>query len=85
MRVDLALKYLCLARSRSLVKSLCEDDLLRINGRPAKPSTSLHPDDVVSITSPNGVTTIVVLEIPQRQMSKADAAGCYRVVDGDAS
>ncbi|MDH3214778.1 MAG: S4 domain-containing protein [Candidatus Krumholzibacteria bacterium] len=81
MRIDLVLKYLCLARSRSLVKSLCERNAIWLNGRPAKPSSDLHVKDRVTIETRSGTLTVSVVNVPQKQLSKAVAPTYYEVVD----
>jgi ribosomal 50S subunit-recycling heat shock protein len=77
MRVDLALKYLCLVKSRSLVKHLCDDESLWVNGRLAKPSVTLRPGDRVTLRYPHRTLTIEVLAVPQRQLSRGAAAEHY--------
>lgn len=80
MRVDLALKYLCLAKSRSSVKTLCDQEAVAVNNRPAKPSTTLHVDDEVAIQYPSHTLTIKIQQIPDKQLSKAAAPSYYRVI-----
>ena len=80
MRVDLALKYLCLVKSRSSVKSLCASNGVRINDKPAKPSASLHVGDRVAIDYSSRTVTIELVDIPGKQLSKTDAPSFYRVV-----
>ncbi len=81
MRIDLALKYLCLAKSRSAVKSMCEKNALWVNDRPAKPSSTLHVEDQVRIATPSWILTISLLNIPEKQLSKTAAPAYYRVID----
>lgn len=78
MRVDLALKYLCLVKSRSSVKHLCDDGALLVNDHPVKPSTPLRTGDEVSIRFPNRVLTIELLDVPEKQLSKSLSASYYR-------
>lgn len=80
MRIDLALKYLCLVKSRSSVRSLCEKGAIRLNDRPAKPSSNLQVTDSVSIALPAGTLTISLLNVPQKQLSKTVAPAYYAVV-----
>ena len=81
MRIDLALKYLCLAKSRSAVKTMCDMNAVNVNGRPAKPSSPLHVDDTVRITTPAWTLTISLLSIPEKQLSKTTAPAYYRVIE----
>ena len=84
MRVDLALKYLCLAKSRSAVKSMCEKNALWINDRSAKASSTVHVDDRIRIATSAWMMTISLLTIPEKQLSKTAAPAYYRVVDREA-
>jgi len=77
MRVDLALKYLCLAKSRSGVKQLCDSESLLINDRPAKASATLHDGDRVTIRYPHRTLTVEVRSVPEKQLSRAAAAEHY--------
>lgn len=81
MRIDLALKYLCLAKSRSAVKSMCEKNALWVNDHPAKPSSTLHVEDHVRIATSSWTLTISLLNIPEKQLSKTAAPAYYRVID----
>lgn len=77
MRVDLALKYLCLVKSRSGVKHLCDDGSLRVNDRPVKASASLRAGDRVTIEYPHGALTIEVIRVPERQLSRQVSVTYY--------
>jgi ribosomal 50S subunit-recycling heat shock protein len=81
MRVDLALKYLCLAKSRSQVKALCDKKAVWVNDRLSKPSSTLHIDDRVRIETPTQTLTISLLSIPEKQLSKTAAPAYYRVIE----
>ena len=81
MRIDLALKYLCLAKSRSAVKTLCDRHALWLNDREAKPSSSVHINDRVRMETPSATRVISLLDIPEKQLSKIDAPAYYRVID----
>jgi ribosomal 50S subunit-recycling heat shock protein len=81
VRVDLALKYLCLAKSRSAVKTLCDEQAVWVNGRPVKPSGIVHVGDTVRIPTAGGLLTITLLMVPEKQLSKATAPTYYRVVE----
>lgn len=80
MRIDLALKYLCLTKSRSSVRTLCDTDALQINGRSAKPSHILHVGDRITVERRDTSLTIEVVTVPDKQLSKAQARKYYNVV-----
>jgi ribosomal 50S subunit-recycling heat shock protein len=85
MRVDLALKYLCLVKSRSSVKQLCDDGAVVVNGHPAKPSASLRPGDKIAIGFPHRSLVIELLLVPEKQLSKAVARTYYRTISDTGS
>ena len=77
MRVDLALKYLCLVKSRSSVRHLCGDGALLVNDHPVKPSATLRVGDKVKIRSPHRTITIELLSVPDKQLSKSVSSTYY--------
>ncbi|MBP2680667.1 MAG: ribosome-associated heat shock protein [Candidatus Krumholzibacteriota bacterium] len=80
MRVDLALKYLCLVKSRSSVKQLCDDGAVQVNDHPAKPSATLRPGDRIAIGYSHRTLTIELLLVPEKQLSKPLARTYYRTI-----
>ena len=86
MRIDLALKYLCLVKSRSSVKHLCDDGALRVNDHPVKPSSTLRVGDTISIRFPHRTMIIQLLSVPERQLSKSGSLAYYtKLAGGDTS
>lgn len=83
MRVDLALKYLCLVKSRSLVKTLCDKEAIIVNRRPAKASTTLHRNDRITLLLPRRTLSVTLIDVPQKQLSRADAPAYYRISSVD--
>lgn len=79
MRIDLALRYLCIARSRSSVKTLCDDDAILVNDQPVRASTTLRENDRVTIRRKRGTSTWTILRVPEKQLSKVAAREYYRV------
>ena len=80
MRVDLALKYLCLVKSRSSVKHLCDDDSVRVNDHPVKPSATLRTGDRITIRFPHRTLTVELVVVPERQLSKSAAPAYYEKI-----
>jgi len=87
MRIDLALKYLCLAKSRSGVKTLCDKSAITVNSQAAKASTTVRVGDRISVVYPASgerparTLTIELTDIPARQASKAKAPSYYDVIE----
>jgi len=81
MRIDRALKYLCLAKTRSSLRSLFDQNAITINDRAAKPSSNLHEGDVVTIHFGSRRLALRLLDVPERQKSKTAAPRCYEVLE----
>lgn len=80
MRLDIVLKYLCLAKSRSIAKTLCDDGFVHINGAVAWASATVRVGDAIVIRAPGRSLSIKIVEVPARQVGKTDAPRHYRVV-----
>ena len=80
MRIDLLLKALCLAKTRSQARKGCDAGRVTLNGARAKPSAEARAGDVVEIRYPRKVLAVEVLETPAGQISRRDAARYYRVL-----
>lgn len=80
MRVDLTLKYLCLVKSRSSVKHLCDDESVLVNDQPAKPAATLRAGDKITIHFPHRTLTIGLVAVPERQLSKSAAPAYYEKI-----
>lgn len=80
VRIDLLLKSLCLAKTRSQAHKGCESGSVSVNGRKAKPSTEVRAGDVVEVRRPRAVTAVEILEIPAGQVSRRDRDRYVRVI-----
>jgi len=81
MRIDLVLKHLCLAKSRSIVKGWCERDLVLINGNTARASSTVRPGDQLTIYYPSRTLIIDLHTVPSKQLSKTTAPEYYEEVE----
>ena len=79
MRIDVFLKKICVAKSRSSAAKLCDEGKVLINGRPAKSSKEVKVDDEVRVTLGSQELTFSVLALPEGNISKAQAPSCYRL------
>ena len=81
MRVDLTLKFLCIVKSRSIAKSLCEENAVLVNGKPAKSSSPVRAGDLVKIhLRPDRDFLFKLVEVPEKQLSKSVAPTYYEPV-----
>ena len=85
MRIDVLLKHLCLAKSRSLVKGWCERGLVAINGARARASATVREGDRVTIQYASRTVTVELRDIPTGQVSKARAPDYYVEVDSNGA
>jgi ribosomal 50S subunit-recycling heat shock protein len=59
---------------------MCEAGAVKLNGARAKSAHVVRGEDELSIRQRGKVTTVKVLEVPTKQVSKAQAASLYEVV-----
>jgi ribosomal 50S subunit-recycling heat shock protein len=86
VRLDVALKHLCLVKSRSSAKSLCDAGRVLVDGVPARAASGLRVGHLVVIHYPRRSIRIEIRAVPERQLSKARSRQCYVLLDaqGDA-
>ena len=77
MRIDLLLKYLCLVKSRSSAKNLCGKGDVHIDGRAVRPSATAKEGDRLTIINRSGTLEVKVLQLPDKQLSRALAPDYY--------
>lgn len=80
MRVDKFLKVARILKKRTLSKELADQERVLINGKVAKPSSTLAINDEVEIFFGNKVIKIKILGIA-KQASKADASNLYEILE----
>ena len=81
MRIDLTLKYLCLVKTRSIAKTLCDDGRVRVDGDSVRPSQRVAENCRITIHYRAGTVTVELLQLPQKQLSKSAAVDYYRRVE----
>ncbi|UCH83184.1 MAG: hypothetical protein JSW50_12065 [Candidatus Latescibacterota bacterium] len=81
MRIDLALKYLCILKSRSSAKHLCHDNAILVNDLPVKPSASVRTGDKITIRFPTRALTIRLRDVPAKQLSRTLAPTYFERLD----
>jgi ribosomal 50S subunit-recycling heat shock protein len=81
MRIDLALKHLCLVKSRSSAKSLCDNHKVLVDGNTVRASHRVGAGDRITIHFRARTLTVELLETPRKQLSKSSAVDYYRPVE----
>jgi ribosome-associated heat shock protein Hsp15 len=76
MRIDQYLKKTSIFKKRTEAKIMCERQLIKLNGRPSKPSTSVMIGDCIEIETPHGIKQMRVLQLPTGNVRK-DQRGLY--------
>ena len=80
MRLDLFLKSSRLCLRRTLAQKMCEAGLVLVNGKVAKPATTVNAGDELSLRRGETITKVRVLRLPSaRQTSRSDASSLYEI------
>ena len=81
MRVDLVLKYLCLVKSRSMAKTLCDRGQVFVDGRAVRASAGVGEGSRITVQLKARTFSVELVQVPQKQLSKTSAVDYYRPVD----
>jgi ribosomal 50S subunit-recycling heat shock protein len=81
LRLDLFLKCVCLAKSRSLASKGIDEGRVLLNGARTKASREVKPGDVLEISSRATIKKIKILEVPKGQVSKDASRDFYELLD----
>jgi len=81
VRLDLALKHLCLVKSRSSAKAMCDAGNVLVDGAPARAASALRAGHLVVIQYPRRSVRLEIRVVPERQLSKARSRQCYVILD----
>jgi ribosome-associated heat shock protein Hsp15 len=76
-RVDRWLWAVRLTKTRPDAAAACRGGHVRVNGRPAKPSTMVSPGDEVRAHVGERTRVVDVVRVIQKRVGAADAATCY--------
>ena len=72
LRLDLFLKRTGLVKRRSLAATLCDNEYVNINGRPAGPGKAVKVGDRVQIQYARKKVLVEVTGIPGKQIRKGE-------------
>ena len=80
MRLDKYLKVSRLIKRRTLANKACDTQRISVNGKIAKASYDVKPDDVIEITLGMRTLKVRVLDIKEHTL-KNDAVLLYEVIE----
>jgi ribosomal 50S subunit-recycling heat shock protein len=80
MRLDLFLKVSRLVPRRSLAQEMCQAGAVRVNGARAKSAREVRAGDLIAIRQRGRLTTARVIEVPVKQVSRAQASSLYEII-----
>ncbi len=81
MRIDQLLKKLCLIKTRSIAKNACDKNLVKINNKIAKASSTINESDVIEYEIYGYRNVIKIETIPTGNVSKAKAPEFYTIIE----
>jgi ribosomal 50S subunit-recycling heat shock protein len=81
LRLDLFLKRTGLVKRRSLAATLCDNEYVNVNGRPAGPGKSVKAGDRVQIRYARKKVLVEITGIPGKQIRKGEN---YTVLNEEA-
>jgi ribosome-associated heat shock protein Hsp15 len=76
-RIDAWLKMVCLFKHRTEATEACKGGHVKINGQRVKPAATVREDDVVEFYAGDRFRKVVVMVVPDKQLSKEDARTAY--------
>lgn len=76
-RVDRWLWSVRLAKTRPDAAEACRGGQVRVNGRPAKPATTVSPGDEVRARIGHATRVVEVVRVIHQRVGAADAVTCY--------
>ncbi|NLT12409.1 MAG: RNA-binding S4 domain-containing protein [Clostridiaceae bacterium] len=79
MRLDKFLKVSRVIKRRTVANDICQVGRVKINGKDAKPSSTVKVGDRIDVTFGNGVTAIRVLAVKET-VKKEDASSLYEII-----
>jgi ribosomal 50S subunit-recycling heat shock protein len=77
MRLDVYLASARVLKTRSLVKSAVDENMVYLNGRSAKAAANIKIDDIIEVDTPRFYKKIKVLAMPVKNMPKAMASTLF--------
>lgn len=82
MRLDKYLKVSRIIKRRTVAKEVCEGDRVSINGKVAKPSTTVKEGDIIEIQFANRSLKARIVNIVEH-VKKENAKEMYEILEGE--
>lgn len=82
MRLDKYLKVSRIIKRRTVAKDVCENGRVSINGKVAKPSTTVKEDDIIEIQFANQLLKARIINIANH-VNKEEAKSMYEIISGE--
>jgi len=70
---------LCLVKTRSIAKKACDNNAVRVNGKTAKASLEIKPNDIIEYDLFGYNTELKIIKIPIGNVAKKDAPEYYEI------
>jgi ribosomal 50S subunit-recycling heat shock protein len=80
MRIDLLMNKLCLTKTRSIAKNACDKGLMKVNGKTAKASEIIKPEDIVEMRLYGYMHRFRIISVPTGNVAKKDAGDYYELL-----
>jgi ribosomal 50S subunit-recycling heat shock protein len=82
MRLDKYLKVSRIIKRRTVAKDVCENGRVSINGKAAKPSTTIKEGDIIEIQFANRSLKAKITNITEH-VKKENAKEMYEILEGE--
>lgn len=82
MRLDKYLKVSRIIKRRTVAKEVCEGERVSINGKVAKPSTTVKEGDIIEIKFANRSLKARIINIAEH-VKKENAKEMYEILEGE--
>lgn len=80
MRIDKYLKNSRIIKRRTVAKEACEQGMVLINDKKAKPGDEIHIGDIVQVSFGTHCIRVQVLDIDDN-VKKSHATDLYKIID----
>ncbi|MCK4654896.1 MAG: RNA-binding protein [Candidatus Cloacimonetes bacterium] len=81
MRIDQLLKKLCLVKTRSIAKKACDKNLVTINDKIAKASSTVTDGDIIEYQIYGYFNKLRITTVPKGNVSKNNAPQFYDILE----